>query len=193
MMTPVGDAPSASAPAPQEASGSAGGGGNAPYGPPPPPKKLPEGLADDLLAAVDQGKLKASGAMLDDLTNWQQASAAKAERGLQHTQGAHVSARAAMRTVPAYDPKAAIVRLLDKVTHRGFDDYWKDVFFKMAKASGETKILVSDYLNVMRDAIGNNPYFTNEEARSMYELLKSEVHTSYGLKPTDTVRLPYSK
>jgi hypothetical protein len=52
---------------------------------------------------------------------------------------------------------------------------------------------VGDYFNVMRDAIGNNPHFSNAEANSMVELLRDELFVQHGLSETDMLRLPYSK
>ena len=182
--------PSKSKPA---SSGQAGGSGGGKKPSPGTPKdKLPEGYVDDALSAIDKGELKASGAHLDDLTSHAQSAAAKAERGLSNTQSAHTSARAAMRSVRGYDPRAALTRLLDKVTHRGFDDYWKAAFRQMAK-SGQKTISVADYYRVMVEAIKNNPHFRAGEAKSMVELLKDELFVQNGLKETDKIRLPYSK
>jgi len=153
---------------------------------------IPDEYFDEALSRIDQGELRASGAHLTDLTSHAQSSAARAERGVSG-QSAHISARSAMRTVPGYDPRAALTRLLDATTHRGFDDYWKRVFRQMARTSGESTISVRDYFNVMRDAIGSNPHFTNAEANSMLELLRDELFVQHGLSEDDLLRLPYSK
>jgi hypothetical protein len=170
-------APDVEAPSSEEAEASKGG-------------DLPPGYVDDALAAIDDDALVASGEPVE-LTNYAQAPAAKLQSGLTDTQAAHVSARSAMRIVAGYNPRAALVRLLSKAAHAGFDDYWKAVFRSMTKTSGNT-ISVGDYFNVMRDAIGNNPYFTTGEANSMVELLRDELYVQYGLKDADKVRLPYS-
>jgi RHS repeat-associated protein len=157
--------------------------------------QIPPEYFDEAMTRIDEGELQASGAHLQDLTNHAQSSAARAERGIaaQSGQSAHVSARSAMRNVPGYDPRAALTRLLDSTPHRGFDDNWKRVFRQMANASGDTEIAVGDYFNVMRDAIGNNPHFSNAEANSMVELLRDELFVQHGLSETDMLRLPYSK
>lgn len=175
-------------------SSSSSGGGGSPQGSPPEPQssRVPDEAIDEMIAKIDQGGLQASGAHLSDLTSHAQSPAAKAERGLTG-QSSHVSAQSAMRTVPGYDPRAAITRILDVATHRGFDDYWKGVFRGMARTSGQSTITVREYFNVMRDAIGNNPHFTNAEANSMVELLRDELNVQHGLRDDDVVRLPYSK
>jgi RHS repeat-associated protein len=176
-------------------SGSGSGSGGGSSSSPPEPPKIPDEYFDDALKAVDEGELKASGAHLNDLTNHAQSSAARAERGIASASGqsAHISARSAMRNLPDYDPRAALTRLLDTVTHRGFDDYWKQVFRQMANASGENTIEVGRYFDVMTDAIRNNPHFTAEEANSMVELLRDELFVQHGLSEDDLLRLPYSK
>src|SRR5262249_24138485 len=157
--------------------------------------RVPPEYFDQAISRIDQGELKASGAHLNDLTSHAQSAAARAERGLTGVTGqsAHISAQSAMRNLPGYNPRAALTRLLDATTHQGFDDYWKQVFRQMANASGESSISVSDYFNVMRDAIGNNPHFSTAEANSMVELLRDELFVQHGLAETDLLRLPYSK
>jgi len=154
--------------------------------------QIPDEYFDEAMSRIDQGDLHASGAHLDDLTSYAQSSAARAERGISG-QAAHISARSAMRTVAGYDPRAALTRILDVVAHRGFDDHWKRVFRDMARTTGESTIAVGEYFNIMRDAIGNNPHFTTQEANSMVELLRDELYVQHGLRDSDLLRLPYSK
>lgn len=153
---------------------------------------LPDEYFDEAMSRIDGDELRASGAHLDDLTNHAQSSAARAERGVSG-QSAHISARSAMRDLAGYDPRSALTRLLDVATHRGFDDYWKAIFQKMAASNKSSTISVGEYFNVMRDAIGHNPHFTNGEANSMVELLRDELFVQHGLKESDLLRLPYSK
>lgn len=154
--------------------------------------QIPDEYFDEAMSRIDEGDLRATGAHLDDLTSHAQSSAARAERGISG-QSAHISARSAMRNLASYDPRAALTRILDVVTHRGFDDYWKGIFRQMAHTSGESTIAVRDYFNVMRDAIGNNPYFSTQEANSMIELLRDELFVQHGLRDSDLLRLPYSR
>jgi hypothetical protein len=152
---------------------------------------IPEEYFVEAIESIDQGKLQASGAHLNDLTNHAQSRAARTERGITG-QSTHISARSAMKGVATYDPKAALTRILSEKTHRGFDDYWKHEFRKMAN-SGGNKITVRDYFNTMCDAIRNNRYFSPLEANSMVELLRDELYVQHGLKDSDLLRLPYSK
>ncbi len=156
--------------------------------------KLPDEFVDDAIKAVDDDKLKASGAHIDDLTNHRQSRTARKERGISSEDGqsAHVSAQAAMRNVKDYNPKDALTRLLDKTTHRGFDDYWKSEFRKLV-AKGDKTITVKDYFDIMSDAAKNNIHFTLDEAASMIELLRDELYVQHGLRDGDLLRLPYSK
>lgn len=154
--------------------------------------QIPDEYFDEAIGRIDADDLQASGAHLDDLTSHAQSRAARAERGISG-QSAHISAQSAMRTVTGYNPRAALTRILDIATHRGFDDYWKGVFRQMARTSNGNTISVGDYFNVMRDAIGHNPHFSNQEASSMVELLRDELFVQHGLREDDLIRLPYSQ
>lgn len=194
MMSANGDGESSSGNSSSSSSSSSSGGLSSSGGEPN-TCQVPDEYFDDAMRSIDQGNLQPSGAHLDDLTSHAQSSAARAERGIPAASGqsAHISARSAMRNVAGYDPRAALTRLLDSTAHRGFDDYWKAVFRSMARTSGESTITVREYFNVMRDAIGNNPHFSNAEANSMLELLRDELFVQHGLRDDDLLRLPYSQ
>jgi RHS repeat-associated protein len=153
---------------------------------------LPEGFEKEAVAQLEKGALKSEGEMLSDLTSHGNASRVRAATGAVG-ESAHTAPQAAMRTHPGYDPQAAITRILNRVTHRGFDNPWKAEFQKLARGTGDTTITAQKLFDTVKKAALGNPHFRPGEAKSVVQMLSDELFVQQGLKPTDLVRLPYSK
>jgi hypothetical protein len=153
---------------------------------------LPEGFEEEAIARLDNEGLEAEGELLSDLTSHGNAPRIRAATGI-GGESAHTAPQSAMRSVPGYDPRAALTRILNRVTHRGFDDPWKADFQKLARETGDTTITVQKLFDTVEKAALGNPHFRPGEAKSVVELLRDELFVQHGLSPTDLVRLPYSK
>lgn len=130
-----------------------------------------------------------------DITQLQPHAAAtqnRTELGVsgRQVQSAHGAPQSAMRGVPGYDPDAALTRLMDRSTHTGMDQYWKQTFQAMRR-SGQTQATAREVYDIVAESIRRAPGLAAGERNSLIARLSDEMFVEFGLSPTDTMTLPY--
>lgn len=147
---------------------------------------------DQLVSKLDAGEAT-RGEMLE-LAPWKAADKAKKELGPEGvgTQAAHEGPRAALRTLPDYNPEDMLTRMMRKDIHSGMDAYWKRIFRARA-GNGEKTIAVQDLYEVVKESINRAPGLSETEKISHIAHLEDELFQQLGLGGTQRVRMPYSK
>lgn len=107
-------------------------------------------------------------------------------------QSAHHAPTSAIRDQTGYSREGALTVLLPRATHRAFDDYWKSWSIAQVK-SGKTTTTVEHFIAVVDQAIQQTPNIDIKTKGAMSWLLQNEFYRDLGLKPSDVIRLPYSK
>lgn len=120
------------------------------------------------------------------------APAVRAQRGQTGTsaESAHVAPTAAMRSTPGYSRSSALTTLLEPSTHAAFDAHWK-AWSIAERQAGRTSCTISELYQVMLTAIENTPGLTQRVRNTLAFVLEQELFNQRGLRPTDTVPLPY--
>lgn len=130
-----------------------------------------------------------------DITQLQPHAAAtrnRTELGVsgRQVQSAHGAPQSVMSSVAGYNPEAALTRLMDRATHTGMDQYWKQTFQAMRRA-GRTQASASEIYDVVAESIRRAPGLPPGEANSLIARLSDEMFVEYGLQPADMMLLPY--
>jgi len=186
-----------------DSGGSSGGGsdpgaGSGSAGGDPPAKtpnntQVPDEYFDEAARTMGEDTLqRPQGALLQDLTRYGDAPAARKELGTA-AQGAHFTPQSAVRDLPGFSPRNTMVRMLGKVVHSGMDSRWLSDLMRRWFTTGQKTISAGELFDTVSAAIRANPHFSPGEAQSMIELLEDELRINYGLKPGDPTRAPFSR
>ncbi len=106
-------------------------------------------------------------------------------------QSAHIGPTSALEDVPGYSRRNAETVILPKEVHAAFDQTWKDWAISQRKA-GRTQVTVAELETVMQEAIDKTPSLSQRTKNALAWRLQLELYRDLGLKPTDTIELPYS-
>ncbi|MFL6136601.1 MAG: hypothetical protein ACJ74O_02240 [Frankiaceae bacterium] len=104
---------------------------------------------------------------------------------------AHVAPTSALRDTQGYVRGDAVTATLSRDTHRAMDNQWKAACRDMV-AAGRKDMTVRELYNEVSKAIRNTEGLTAQQKGTLESMLHKELYGSMGLKPDDTVRLPYS-
>jgi hypothetical protein len=105
-------------------------------------------------------------------------------------QSAHDLPSSVGKHIPGYKREDALTILLDRSTHRGMDQYWKDAFKAMRRA-GRTTASAQEVFDTVAEAIERAPNLSPGVKASLQARLSDEMFMELGLKPGDALPLPY--
>jgi hypothetical protein len=105
-------------------------------------------------------------------------------------QSAHLVPSSAMRGITGYSRSGADTMLLEASLHRALDQHWKD-WAMGQRRSGRTTCTVSELRRVMNAAIDQTPNLSPRTKGALSWRLELELFRDLGLKPEDTLELPY--
>lgn len=143
-------------------------------------------LAEELKSIPDEGKLNV------DVELQKHSQAPKYRQPGSGDQSAHVVPTSALRDTSGYVRSDALTVLLPPNIHAQFDNYWK-AWSRAKAATGLKQVKVNEFLEVLKKGLDTVPELKGKVANTMYWRAELEVYSELGLKPTDLIRLPYSK
>jgi hypothetical protein len=107
-------------------------------------------------------------------------------------EAAHGPPRAAMESVASYDPGAALTRLLPRDVHRSIDRYWQQEARRLAK-EGHATWTAQEMFDTLAQSIHRSSLLSYAEKVSHVARLQDEIFVEWALRPSQPVRLPYSR
>jgi hypothetical protein len=105
-------------------------------------------------------------------------------------QSAHGLPQAVGRTVPGYDPRAALTTLEERVTHTGMDAHWKRAFQQMRR-EGRTTATAQEIYDTVSTSIQRAPNLSQQAKNTLRLRLQDEMFVELGMRPGDAFPLPY--